>query len=115
MIVCVDLQIIVDRSGMHVPAAAGDDAAAGAVAQAERVADGKHPVAGLGASLSAHRTNGSACPGIDLQQRQVGGRVGRDDARRQARAVAQRDARFQRMRHDVEIGDDVPVRIDEEP
>ena len=58
--------------------------------------------------------NGSGWPAFDLEHGDVGARVGADHLGRQDSAVIERDAERLRAFHHVVVGDDDPVRADDE-
>ncbi|BAQ44521.1 hypothetical protein Maq22A_c05755 [Methylobacterium aquaticum] len=110
---CVDLQEVVVGSSADVAAAGRDDAGGDGAAQAERVADCHDPVADLRRAVGELHV-GKGSPVGDLEERQVGLRIGADDLGRQGAAVVERDLDRLGVVHDVVVGDHVAVGRDEE-
>ena len=92
-----------------------DDAGGDAVVEAEGVADGDRPAR----RRARRRSRPAAAPAaaawsLDLEQRDVGGRVGAHDAGGQLAPVVEAHAQIDDAAHDVLVGDDVAVLVDDE-
>ncbi len=111
----VGLQEVLERDVVDAERAAlGADHAGGhGLVQVERVADHHHPVADPGAVAVAELQVLEAGAGIDLEQRQVGRRVGALDLRGVV-AVAEMDLDLRGAFDDVIVGDDQAVGRDDE-
>jgi hypothetical protein len=108
----VDLQEIVVRSGADVAAFGRDDAGRDRAAEAERVADGEHPLPDL--RLLLRKLGELEAVAVDLQEREVGAVVGADQLRGVLLAIVGHDGDFRLALHHVVVGDDVAVLGDEE-
>src|SRR5690606_15261306 len=108
----VDLDVV-DEHFIQVATVGRDDAGGGRAAQAERVADGDHPVADprLRGVLEVHV--GIVVP-LDLQNGEVGALVAADHGRLQLALVLEDDGDLLGVLDHVVVGDDVAVGADEE-
>ena len=91
-----------------------DDAGRHRAAEAERVADGEHPVADARVLLRELDEREGLAVGLDLDQGNVGARVGADQRRRIFVAVLHRDGDVLGVLDHVVVGHDEAVRRDEE-
>src|SRR5439155_24605587 len=86
----------------------------GAVQLAQRVPDRDRPVADPDLIGVAQRDRGQGAGAVDLDDRDVGARIGADDLRLEFAMVAQRDHDIGRVAHDMVVRKDVPFLIDDE-
>src|SRR5438034_10879214 len=109
----VDLDEIVVRTAADVAAAGRDDAGGHGAAEAERVTDREHPIADPGLALRklGEREVRTA---LDLDQRDVGARVGADHLRGKGLAVVGRDFDLVGAIHHVVVGHSIAIGRDEE-
>ena len=84
-----------------------------AVLEAERRADGEHPLSGLQARRVAE-LHDRQVRGVDLDHRDVGALVGADDLGRELAPVGEAHGHLVRVRHHVRVGEDVAVGADDE-
>src|SRR5258706_670722 len=109
----VDLDEIVVRAAADVAAAGRDDAGGHRAAKAERIADREHPIADPGLALGklGEREVRTA---LDLDQGQIGTRVGADHLRAIGLAVISRNFDLVGAIHHVVVGHGIAIRRDEE-
>ena len=109
----IDLQEVVVGAGADVAAARRDDARRHGAAEAERIADGHHPIADLRRLVGElhEREVGLA---VDLDQSEVGFGVGADHLRGVARTVIGRDLHRLGVIDDMVVGHRIAVGGDEE-
>ena len=101
--------------GARILAAQGaDDAAGHGVVQAQGVADGEHALADLELVGVPQRHGLEGPVGLDLDQRDVGARVGADDPRVVLALVVEPDLDLGGAGDDVVVGQHVAVRVDDE-
>ncbi|GAV36779.1 hypothetical protein ROTAS13_04467 [Roseomonas sp. TAS13] len=110
----IDLQEVVIGAGADVAAAGRDHARRDGAAEAEGIAHRHHPVARAGLVGIAQLQERQVAAGIDLQQRQVGALVAAHDPGRQLAPVIQRHLHRGGVLHDMVVGDDMALGIDQE-
>ena len=88
----VDLDVVVIGAGADVAAARRDDAGRHRAAEAERIADRDHPVADPRLVIGELDV-GKVVLAVDLDQREIGLRIGADHLGRVDRAIVGRDLR----------------------
>src|SRR5690606_21820281 len=104
----VDLQeVALGRTG-DVTAAGRDDAGGDGATQAERVADGNHPVAHAHV-FAGEVDEGQVGDAIDLDHSQVGALVGADDGGGLFVTVLEDDGHLGGVGYDVVVGDEIAV------
>ena len=109
----VDLDEVVIRAGADVTATGRDDAGRDGAAEAERIADREHPVADA-RLLLGERHKREVGAALDLDQRDVGLRIGADHLRRIGLAVVGGDLDGLGLVDHVIVGHRVAVGRDEE-
>ena len=108
----IDLDEVVIGTGADVAAARRHDAGSHGAAEAEGIAYRKHPV--TDARRMVGKLHVAEVVAVDLDQREVGARIGADDLGRIGLAVVSRDLNVLGVLHDVIVGDGVAVGSDEE-
>ena len=109
----IDLDVVVVGAGADVAPARRDDAGGDRAAQAERIADRDHPIADARLVLGELHV-GEGLVGVDLDEGEIGLRVGADHLGLVGRAVVGLDLHGLGMIDDVVIGHRVAVRRNEE-
>ena len=110
----VDLEEVVIGAGADVAAARRDDAGGDGAAEAERIADGHHPVADADLGIVGEVDIGELAAAIDLEHREVGARVGADQLGVEFLAVIGHHGEGGAFLDDVVVGDEIAVLGDEE-
>ncbi len=107
-------EIIIGAGSDHA-ALGADDPRGDRVVQAERIADGKNPLTDVEVFGVAQLQDGQVDVGVDLDQRDIGARVGSDELGDVFFAVLERDPDFLRVFDYVIVGDDIAFLIQDEP
>ena len=111
----VGLNVIVQAHVEQLPSEEADHADGDGVFVAERIADRAHPLAHPQRRGVAERRHGQPRLSVDLDQRDIGVRVGSDDARAHRAAVRQFHGDALGAIDDVVVGEDAAVGVDDEP
>src|SRR5262249_33271072 len=109
----IDLDVVVVRASADIAAARRHDAGGDGAAKTERISDGDNPVAATRVAVGELH-EGKALVGFNLDEREVGLRIGPDDLRLVDRAFIGRDLDGLRALDDVIVRHGIAIRRNEE-
>ena len=110
----VDLDEVRIRTITHIATDGGDDARGHRIGQAERIADGHHPVAHPKLAVVAEFDGGKRLVAFHLDERHIGGGVSADQLGIELAAIRQLHGNLGTVIDDVVVGDDVARLVDDE-
>ncbi len=111
----VGLDEVVVARGADETRLCADDAERDGVPETERVTDGQDVLADAKPARSAEANRGEVVAALDLEEGEIELGIATDHVRRELAVVPEADRDEVGVVHDVLVGDDVALRVDDEP